>query len=169
MPTTKTIKRLKRTRYINTVLKLVFAPVFGVTFFADLAALLYLGLLAYSAITGTGDWDVVREKLPEVIRFGVAILAGNILAGFLIWRIRGNEKSVLDSLVSLTYAEFSEALRDKRVVGDVQSSGRGKYHDTLNRCYLLDDGQIAFVQGTLNARRDRNNYRHFQHVETVLV
>lgn len=76
---------------------------------------------------------------------------------------------MLKGLVVMTYAEFSQALRDKQVVADLHSMGRGDYHEQISRSYLLEDGRVACIQGSLNPRRDRDNYRYFQHVDRLAV
>lgn len=144
---------------MNPALKVVFALMFAPT-----------ALITVLVVIMLGSTPFILTKEVTVLEYLVAfrphmgmMFAAVLLTGLLGWHIHRAQQRVLENRVSMTYADFSKALRGKQVVVDLYSRGKGEYHLQLSRSYLLEDGRVAAIQGSLNPRRDRDNYRYFQH------
>ncbi|MES1930269.1 hypothetical protein SADO_13478 [Salinisphaera dokdonensis CL-ES53] len=153
MDKTITYKQLKRARRIGIPLKLLLILCIPIALFLDAVLIFEL-----SVVPG---FHIRSFFLP---------LATNVPTIALAWLVVRRDKRIFARIQKLTYAEFSKLLRENRVAGDLRAKG---LLDPLDRkasdCYVLDDGCLVEVAGTVNPRRDHDTYRYFQNVEIYKI
>lgn len=149
MDNTITYKQLKSARLWGIPLKLLLVPCAGATLLFDAGVI----LVSFS------------EPEHVVQLFLMALIISVPVAAF-AWFVIRRDRRIIARIQNMTYAEFSQALREQRVVGEIHPRSLFDPFDRrFARCYILDDGGVVDVAGTLQPRRDRDNYRDFQHVE----